>query len=87
METNQCGASACGQYPASGCSVYAIKAYGSYGGGMAIVAATSEAEAKGLATGLDMQWCTRYHEPESVELLPVSYAGTPRVLANYETGE
>lgn len=72
---------------AIGLTVYAIKAYGMYGGGMAIVGATTEDEAKRLATGLDTNWNTRYHEPESVVILPVTYSGDPSVLTHYETGE
>ena len=68
-------------------AVFAIKAYGNYGGGMAIVAAVDEDEAKRLATGLDEMWHTRYHAPESIMRLPVEYRGPSAVLANYETGE
>ena len=68
-------------------TVYAIKAYGNYGGGMAIVAAENEEAAKKLATGCDSNWHTRYHEPESIEALPVSYEGHALVLAHYATGE
>ena len=69
-------------------NIYAIKAYGTYGGGMAIVAAKSEEEAKNLAEAAEKSsWAVRYGKPESVEILPLSFKGSPRVLAHYETGE
>ena len=68
-------------------TVYAIKAHGNYGGGMAIVAATDKGEAELLAAPLDRQWHTRFDAPESVDVLPVQCEGEPRVLAWYATGE
>jgi hypothetical protein len=69
-------------------NVYAIKAYGHYGGGMAVVAADSEDEAKAIADRTeDSIWHVRYGAPESVELLPCVCDGPARVLAHYETGE
>ncbi len=69
-------------------NVYAIKAFGVYGGGMAVVAAESEGEAKALAeTAEASYWSVRYGKPESVELLPCACEGPARVLVHYETGE
>ena len=69
-------------------NVYAIKAYGIYGGGMAVVAADSEEDAKTLASKAENSvWNVRYGRPETVELLPCTYKGTAQVLAHYETGE
>jgi hypothetical protein len=69
-------------------NVYAIKAYGTYGGGMAVVAADNEGEAKTLAEKAEASsWGVRYREPESVELLPCVCDGPARVLVHYETGE
>jgi hypothetical protein len=68
--------------------VYAIKAFGHYGGGMAVVAAPSEDEAKVLAQQKESSyWRVRYEEPESIEVLPCRCDGPARVLAHYETGE
>lgn len=69
-------------------NVYAIKAYGNYGGGMAVVAADSEDEAKSVADKIqDSIWRVRYGKPESVELLPCVCGGVARVLEHFETGE
>lgn len=69
-------------------NVYAIKAYGHYGGGMAVVAADREDEAKALAEKAEESyWSVRYGEPASMELLPCSCDGPARVLTHYETGE
>ena len=69
-------------------NVYAIKAYGYYGGGMAVVVADSEDEAKAVANKAEASiWNVRYGDPESVELLPCLCDGPARVLAHYETGE
>ena len=69
-------------------NVYAIKAHGTYGGGMSVVAAYSVAEAKAIAEKAeDSMWNVRYDKPESVDLLPLACEGPPRVLAHYETGE
>jgi len=69
-------------------NVYAIKAYGNYGGGMAVVAADSEEEALEVAGQIvDQIWYVQYRRPESVEQLPCHTVGLPRVSAHYETGE
>ena len=69
-------------------NVYAIKAYGNYGGGMAVVAADSESDATALAKKInDPTWNVRYGEPDDVEMLPCVCDGPPRVLTHYETGE
>jgi hypothetical protein len=69
-------------------NVYAIKAYGNYGGGMAVVAADSEDDAKAIADKTeDRVWHVRYGNPSSVEQLPCVCVGPARVLAHYETGE
>ena len=64
-------------------AVYAIQAYGSYGEGIAIVAATDKDQALMLAAGLDGQWNTQYTTPEKVDELPVQCDGEPRVLVHY----
>ena len=69
-------------------NVWAITAYGHYGGGMAVVAADSKDEAIGIADKIvDEMWRVRYGEPDSVDLLPCACDGPARVLAHYETGE
>lgn len=68
--------------------VYAIKAYGRGGGGMAIVAANSKVEACVLAQEEEnSMWQVDYETPEEIELLPCECAGQARVLTHYETGE
>ena len=72
-------------------NVYAITAHGEYCGGMAVVAAATEQEARALAnlsrdsqTGLSIDYAT----PGScAELLPCTYEGEPRLLAIHEEGE
>lgn len=67
--------------------VYALKADGNYGGGMAIVAAPNPRRARQLATGIDKTWHTRYHSADAEEL-PITYKGKrAKVLVHYETGE
>lgn len=69
-------------------NVYAIKAGGHYGAGMAIVAAENEAQAKGLAVAAEQSpWRIDYHQPDSIEVLPCAYSGPPRVLVQHEAGE
>lgn len=70
-------------------NVYAIKATGNFGGGLAVVAASSKAEAIALASHIEDQiWRVRYCTPDHVEtLLGAWSAGPPRVLTHYETGE
>jgi len=67
--------------------VFAIKALGHHGGGLAIVAAVDEGAAKKLATGIDPVWRTTYHAPESIVRLPVEYHGLPAGLTHFEIGE
>jgi hypothetical protein len=69
--------------------VWAIEAYGYYGGGLAIIAADTEAEAIAIgATIVDQSWRTDYGKPDEIsELLDVTAAGLARVLTHYETGE
>lgn len=67
--------------------VYAIKASGNFGRGMAVVAADDEHEAKNLADKAEVSlWRVRYDRPDSVDLLPCVCDGPARVLAHYETG-
>lgn len=67
--------------------VWAIKAYGNYGGGMAIVAADDAQMACTLANQAESSvWHVDYQRPESVEELPLQ-AEVAGVLAHYETGE
>ena len=70
-------------------NVYAIQATGIYGGGMAIVAAHSAEEATQIASDIhDPNWHVRYHQPNKVELLPLTFEGdTPCIITHYETGE
>ena len=68
-------------------SVYALTGWGELGGGMAIIAAENETEAKSLCIGLDPTWKTDYQKPSSVEILPVEYHGPARVLCHFEAGE
>ena len=70
-----------------GLTVYVIKAYGNYAGGMAVVAATDEEEAKRLAAPLEVQWMIRFNDPESVDVLDVQCGGEPRVLSWFASGE
>jgi len=69
--------------------VFAIKATGTYGGGMAVVAASEQGQAEAIASNIfDHVWNTRYHVPDSVEELPDVFAdGLPRVLSHHELGE
>jgi len=70
-------------------NVYIIKAYGRYGGGMAIVAASDEYSAINIAKTIkDTTWHTNYGNPESVTRIPVAYGGDDaNVIDHYETGE
>ena len=68
--------------------VFAIKAYGNYGAGMAIVAANSAEEAQQLANQReDSVWHVRYGAPFEVIELPVTAHGYPEVLVAFEYGE
>ena len=66
-------------------NVYAIEAYGFFTGGMAIVAAESEAQAVSLATDSDRS--VDYADPSQVTLLPCTCDGDPRVLIYYSYSE
>ena len=69
-------------------NVYAIHAYGNYGGGMAVVAAPSKEIATELAQKKENSvWNVNYLEPNDIEILPVEYEGLPCVLTSFETGE
>lgn len=69
--------------------VYAIKASGTYGGGMAIVVARTEKQALTLASQVERSsWNVRYETPDHVEVLPNCRCDGPaRVLTYHETGE
>lgn len=67
--------------------VFAIKAYGQWAGGMAIVAAKDKEEAKELASKIPNNYRIRYGNPESVETIDAVSDGCSRVLAHYEIGE
>lgn len=68
--------------------VFTIKAYGNFGGGIAIVAAESSDDAIALAAAIENPgWQVDYSDPEQVDTLPVTYEGAARVLEHYETGE
>lgn len=62
-------------------TVYAIKVCRHYGGGMAVVAASSPEEAGRLAAPLDALKGPRYQDPDCVYVLPVPCFGEPRVLS------
>lgn len=62
-------------------TVYAIKVCRHYGGGMAVVAASSPEEASRLAAPLDALKGPRYQDPDYVYVLPVPCFGEPRVLS------
>ena len=63
--------------------VYAVESTGSYEGGMAVVAANSEAEAKALAYAIE----ALPGVPSSVDPLPCTCDGDPRVLIYYSYSE
>ncbi len=67
--------------------VFSIKAYGKWAGGMTIVAAKDEDEAKELASKIPNNYRIRYGNPESVEIIDAVSEGCSRVLAHYEMGE
>lgn len=68
--------------------VYAIKASGNYSGGMAIIVADSEDDAKALAEkNKSSTFGIWYETPDEVELLPLECEGPARVLVDYEMGE
>jgi hypothetical protein len=70
--------------------VYAIVALGEYCCGQAIVAANTEQEAKDVlreATLLSYWKTIQWHKPESVEILPLTCQGDPRVVNHFEWGE
>jgi len=62
-------------------TVYAIKVCRHYGGGMAVVAASSPEEASRLAAPLDALKGPRYRDPDYVYVLPVPCFGEQRVLS------
>ena len=71
-------------------NIYTIKAFGNYGGGMAVVAADDEQEAiRACRVIPNKTWHVRYDEPDNVECI---VAGAPAdtlrgVLSHFETGE
>ena len=68
--------------------VWELIGNGHYGGGMAIIAAKTEKEAKALGGKiLDSIWNTNYLKPESIKALPLSYRGKARCITHFETGE
>lgn len=66
--------------------LFAIQAYGNYGGGVAVVRAESEERARELAAKIVQSgnWNVRYARPDEVEELSSDGEG---VLYHYETGE
>lgn len=65
--------------------LFAIQAYGRYGGGWALVRANDEARARELAATIrESYWHTRYDKPDEVIELPSAGEG---VLHHWETGE
>lgn len=68
-------------------NVYAIKASGRYGGGMAVVAAEDESAARLIGETIqDRMWRTDYSKGD-IELLPCQCAAPARVIFHYEVGE
>jgi hypothetical protein len=62
-------------------------AFGHYGGGMAIIAAETAEEAKGIGSSIrDGMWGTDYSEPYRIEELPL-HAAEAGVIVHHETGE
>lgn len=69
-------------------NLYAVKAHGDWGGGMAVVIANDAAQAKQVAAMIrDDIWATDYAHPEEVVGLPGIVSGPPRVVTHFETGE
>jgi hypothetical protein len=67
--------------------VFALMAFGHYGGGMAIIAAETAEEAKGIGASIhDKMWGTDYREPYRIEELPLQ-AAEAGVIVHHETGE
>jgi len=65
--------------------LFAIQAYGTYGGGWALVFAVDEARARKIASTIkDSIWFTRYDDPSEVVELALDGEG---LLYHYETGE
>lgn len=65
--------------------LFAIQAWGNYGGGVAIVCAESKEEAIAFASKIrDRTWNTDYARPQDVVELAPTATG---VLYNFETGE
>lgn len=69
--------------------VFALEAYGNYGGGLAIVAAEDESAAKQLASKIrDGMWNVQYGKPTEISVLPsIVHKGAAEVIYHYETGE
>ena len=69
-------------------NVYAIQADGNQGGGMAVVVAESEGEAKAIARENEESiWDVRYDKTVVIELLLCVCDGPARVLTHFQTGE
>jgi hypothetical protein len=67
--------------------LYAIKAWGNYGGGVVIVRAKDEQAAREYAgkwRGGSSSWNVRYEKPDETEELTLIGEG---VIYNFETGE
>jgi hypothetical protein len=65
--------------------LFAIQAYGNYGGGMAVVRAETQEQAIAFASKIhDRSWSTDYSKPGEVVELSDTAAG---VLYHFETGE
>lgn len=68
--------------------VYAITASGDCCGGMAVVVAHNEQEAKSVARTIEVYgWRMTYNHPDSIESFPCRCHGEPRALTHYEMGE
>ena len=66
--------------------LFAIQAYGNYGGGVVVVRAETKERAIELASKInDSTWHTRYHKPTEVVELPAG--AEDQILYHYETGE
>lgn len=66
--------------------LFAVRAYGNYGVGVAVVRAKTEERARELAAEIRQRgsWNVRYNKPDEVVELATSGEG---VMYHYETGE
>ncbi len=68
-------------------NIFTVKARGNYGGGMAVVQAETQSRAVELCSTIHDVWSTRYHRPESIELICTIDSTEEKLLDHFETGE